>query len=78
MLTGKPVIIRNDPGALALAAKLNVETLLDMCGDKNPDLGNRISDVVKRGIPVGLLHQSTPGCQIGYVEHTGCHRLNVF
>lgn len=54
MLAGKPVIIRGDPGALALAAKLNVDTLLSMCGDHSPDLGNRISEVIKTGIPKEL------------------------
>ena len=54
MLAGKPVIIRGDPGALALAAKLNVDVLLSMCGDQSPDLGNRIVEVVKDGIPEEL------------------------
>ena len=36
MLAGKPVIIRGDPGALALAAKLNVDVLLSMSGVSVP------------------------------------------
>ena len=54
MLAGKPVIIRDDPGALALAAKLNVDVLLSHCGDLSPDLGNRIAEVIKSGIPPEL------------------------
>ena len=49
MLAGKPVIIRGEPGAVALAAALTLDTLLTMCGDLSPDLGNRIVAVLQHG-----------------------------
>ena len=49
MLAGKPVIIRGDPGSVALAAALTLDTLLTMCGELSPDLGNRIVEVVQHG-----------------------------
>ena len=54
MNTGKPVVIRGDTGALALTAALTLETLLSMCGEMSPDLGNRLVRVLRQGIPPQL------------------------
>ena len=47
MKKGMPVVIRNDPGALAITKRLNLTTMLQVCGDKDPELGRRLVDVVR-------------------------------
>lgn len=47
MNKGLPVVIRNDPGALAVSRRINVSTLLESCGDREPELGRRLVEPLK-------------------------------
>ena len=47
MNKGLPLVIRNDPGALALSQRINITTLLDACGTKEPELGRRLVEPLK-------------------------------
>lgn len=47
MHAGVPVVIRDDPGAMALAHGLTLDKILSMCGDLSPELGNRIVSVLQ-------------------------------
>lgn len=47
MNKGRPVVIRNDPGARAVAQRINVSTLLEQCGDQDPELGRRLVEPLK-------------------------------
>jgi hypothetical protein len=47
MNKGLPVVIRNDPGALAVSRRVNVSTLLASCGDREPELGRRLVEPLK-------------------------------
>ena len=46
MEVGKPVVIRNDPGARALQAAFSIDKLLDLCGTASPELGRRLVHVL--------------------------------
>jgi len=57
--SGRPVIIRNDPSALALSYALTLDAVLSMCGDKRPRMDNHFVDVIKWGIKWGISPEMT-------------------
>jgi len=44
---GRPVVIRNDPGARALTDAYSLDALLELCGKAKPHLGFRVVDVLR-------------------------------
>ena len=50
VMLGKPVIIRNDPMARAVADGLTLKAVLDMCGTRKAELGTRVVRVLEYGL----------------------------